>query len=47
MRIHSLSFDNLRGVEHFQLSNIPDTGVVIVSGSKPENPPSLTPSTWC
>lgn len=33
MRIHSLSFDNLRGVEHFQLSNIPDTGVVIVSGS--------------
>ena len=33
MRIHSLSFDNLRGVEHFQLSNIPDTGVVIISGS--------------
>lgn len=32
MRIHALTIDNFRGIEHLELSNLPDTGVIIIHG---------------
>lgn len=32
MRIHSLTMDNVRGVEHLELTDIPDTGVILIHG---------------
>nr|VDG61704.1 Uncharacterized conserved protein [Streptococcus thermophilus] len=32
MRIHSLIIDNVRAVEHLELTDIPDTGVVLIHG---------------
>ena len=32
MRIHSLTIDNVRAVEHLELRDLPDTGVIVVHG---------------
>ena len=32
MRIHSLSIDNFRGIEHLALEELPDTGVIVIHG---------------
>ena len=32
MLIHSLTIDNVRGIEHLELSDLPDTGVIVISG---------------
>ncbi|MHA2788696.1 AAA family ATPase [Corynebacterium sp. S7] len=32
MRIHSLSFSNVRAVDHFELTDLPDTGVSVIYG---------------
>lgn len=32
MRIHSLIIDNVRAVEHLELTDIPDTGVILIHG---------------
>ena len=32
MRIHKLVIDNVRGVEHLALTDIPDTGVILIHG---------------
>ena len=32
MRIHNLVIDNIRGVEHLALEDIPDTGVILIHG---------------
>ena len=32
MRIHKLVIDNVRGVEHLALRDIPDTGVILIHG---------------
>ncbi|WP_066527545.1 AAA family ATPase [Corynebacterium bouchesdurhonense] len=32
MRIHALTIDNFRGIEHLELANLPDTGVIIIHG---------------
>lgn len=32
MRIHSLSVANFRGIEHLELSDLPETGVVVIHG---------------
>ena len=32
MRIHNLVIDNVRGVEHLALTDVPDTGVILIHG---------------
>ncbi|PLA37613.1 hypothetical protein CYJ46_07825 [Corynebacterium coyleae] len=32
MRIHSLTLDNVRAIEHLELRDLPDTGVIVVHG---------------
>lgn len=32
MRIHSLTIDNFRAIEHLEIQDLPDTGVVIIHG---------------
>lgn len=32
MRIHSLTIDNVRAIEHLEISGLPETGVVVVHG---------------
>ncbi|MGX1739661.1 AAA family ATPase [Corynebacterium flavescens] len=32
MRIHSLVIDNVRGIDHLELSGLPETGVVVIHG---------------
>lgn len=32
MRIHSLTIDNVRAIEHLEITGLPDTGVVVVHG---------------
>lgn len=32
MRIHSLTLDNVRGIEHLELRELPDTGVIVIHG---------------
>ncbi|WP_018295815.1 AAA family ATPase [Corynebacterium lubricantis] len=32
MRIHSLSFSNVRAVDHFELADVPETGVSVIYG---------------
>lgn len=32
MRIHSLTIDNVRAVEHLELTDVPDTGVILIHG---------------
>lgn len=32
MRIHALTIDNFRGIEHLELDDLPDTGVIIIHG---------------
>ncbi|AGF72197.1 AAA family ATPase [Corynebacterium halotolerans] len=32
MRIHSLTIDNVRGIEHLELTDLPQTGVIVISG---------------
>lgn len=32
MRIHALTIDNFRGIEHLELADLPDTGVIIIHG---------------
>lgn len=32
MRIHSLTIDNVRGIEHLELSGLPETGVIVIHG---------------
>mgnify|MGYP001757944867 FL=1 len=32
MRIHSLIIDNVRAVEHLELTDLPDTGVILIHG---------------
>ena len=32
MRIHALTIENFRAIEHLKLHDIPDTGVVVIHG---------------
>lgn len=32
MRIHSLTIDNVRGIEHLELHELPETGVIVIHG---------------
>ncbi|WIM68604.1 AAA family ATPase [Corynebacterium breve] len=32
MRIHSLTLDNVRGIEHLELADLPETGVIVIHG---------------
>ncbi|QGU04318.1 ATP-binding protein [Corynebacterium comes] len=32
MRIHSLTIDNVRGIEHLELHGLPETGVIVIHG---------------
>ncbi|GAB2507769.1 chromosome segregation protein [Corynebacterium atrinae] len=32
MRIHSLTLDNVRGIDHLELKELPDTGVIVIHG---------------
>ncbi len=32
MLIHSLTIDNVRGVEHLELADLPETGVIVIAG---------------
>ena len=32
MRIHSLTIDNFRGIDHLELRGLPDTGVIVIHG---------------
>ncbi|MCX7444517.1 AAA family ATPase [Corynebacterium sp. P7003] len=32
MRIHSIIIDNVRGIDHLELTDLPDTGLIVISG---------------
>lgn len=32
MRIHSVTIDNFRGIDHLELKDLPDTGVIVIHG---------------
>ncbi|MDU0478346.1 AAA family ATPase [Staphylococcus chromogenes] len=46
MRIHELTFSNLRGVRNFAMREIPDTGVVVISGENEAGKTTVTEAIW-
>ena len=49
MRIHDLVIDNFRAIEHLELHDLPDTGVIVIHGDneRPESPRFSMPLTPC
>lgn len=41
MRIHSITIDNFRSIEHLELPDLPDTGVVVIHGDNEQGKSSI------
>lgn len=46
MRIHELILDNVRGVSHLKLSEVPERGVVVISGQNEAGKSTILDALW-
>ncbi|MCX7542038.1 AAA family ATPase [Corynebacterium sp. P5848] len=44
MRIHSITLDNVRGIGHLELSDLPETGLIVISGDNEQGKSTILES---